>query len=475
MGVKGLFSFINREKIESATKDFTIDEFVQEIKVYESKFNKKPKILINLRGFNNYYEQNIRDALFGGRLNAIKHDFECFLSILKNAGAELLFISKHHKNVYKSMIDYDYSKGMSFLSLISKIKNVEELIYKHEPFQRQPMNNLNIFVMAQSAIKFGEFRESDCHLKTNHYGHVKTANDEDVFAILGLNTSYLFLEGSWRFFYPMSEYDEYGQLAMIFKEFKRDEIFNYFDINIDQMQLLGLLSRPFPSNTDKKKILFDYFTNYTRTNKDFRKIINFIHKYAPREKFPLSDDTIKEMLQEIFGNDDDELMKDFEHFRYRNLVFVERNESLNDINELLRNNPYSYLTQRILNNLSYRISSHYLDTSANDMSSLKDLTLPWLKRTCGILFKNMNGEQVNPKISYQVDSHENYEDIEIEPEYPDFEIPSLMKLFKGEMSDDEKYKILAFLIDNSIDVDSLKKIPNDFIIHEIIIDHLLKV
>jgi hypothetical protein len=117
-------------------------------------------------------------------------------------------------------------------------------------------------VMAQSAMKFGEFLESDCHLRNNSAGHAETANDEDVFALIGLNTSYLFYDGPWRFFYPMAEPDPSGRIALVFKEYDKKRILKEYKFNIQQMQLFGVLAGKFSSTFEnngvwkQQKLLF---------------------------------------------------------------------------------------------------------------------------------------------------------------------------------------------------------------------------
>lgn len=82
--------------------------------------DKAPKILINLRAINNYYEETLTDVIFGCRFNKIKEDFEKLLGSLKAAGAELVFTSKHSNvdnyedNRWKSL-NKDYESGKLFV------------------------------------------------------------------------------------------------------------------------------------------------------------------------------------------------------------------------------------------------------------------------------------------------------------------------------------------------------------------------
>lgn len=97
------------------------------------KYNKSPKILFNLRAFNNYYEQSVRDVIFGCRFNVIKKDFESLLSSLKSAGAELIFVSKKNhcdisRDVRFDIFNHDYSNGLEFVKILSKGNSIKEVI-----------------------------------------------------------------------------------------------------------------------------------------------------------------------------------------------------------------------------------------------------------------------------------------------------------------------------------------------------------
>jgi hypothetical protein len=84
------------------------------------KHNKKPKILINIRAFNNCYEQTKYDIVFGGRFNVIKNDFETLLAELKSTGAELIFLPKKRNLSYNEDTALDtYRLGMLMVTNLS--------------------------------------------------------------------------------------------------------------------------------------------------------------------------------------------------------------------------------------------------------------------------------------------------------------------------------------------------------------------
>jgi hypothetical protein len=68
-------------------------------------------------------------VLFGGRTNSFKQDFERVLSTLKDAGADLIFISKWAESADVAMHENwrDPSQGLKLISKIVKIPSVEEV------------------------------------------------------------------------------------------------------------------------------------------------------------------------------------------------------------------------------------------------------------------------------------------------------------------------------------------------------------
>jgi hypothetical protein len=131
------------------------------------------------------------------------------------------------------------------------------------------------------------------------------------------------------------------------------------------------------------------------------------------------------------------------------------------------------LSERILYGQNLDINSGYLAADVTDMKSLKELTLPWIQRTMGLLLKHVKGPKTRKFLS-RIDE-QSWENIEIEPIYPNFNVPSLKQLVAGELSHVEKYQILSFLIDDVIDQEILRAIAIDYMLHVIVLGHLLKV
>jgi hypothetical protein len=119
-----------------------------------------------------------------------------------------------------------------------------------------PYDTTTVLALAQSAKKYGIFLENEYNAASNRTGHVKTANEEDVFAIVGFSASYLFYSGSWRFFTlkPVG-------VTMNFMEYDKNVILKHFNFNMEQMQLLGAIARKL-QRRHKNKEVFRQFNFY---------------------------------------------------------------------------------------------------------------------------------------------------------------------------------------------------------------------
>jgi hypothetical protein len=153
---------------------------------------------------------------------------------------------------------------------------------------------------------------------------------------------------------------------------------------------------------------------------DYEKIHNFVQQFAPIEKFPLESDTIDEMLTQIFGKVTEELRNSFEDsIRHDAYLYKDAETRFKDIevNALLRNNPFSFLAEGILNSIPRHIHSAFLDATATDMKTLEELTKGWMKRFAGILL-NFYDEPKKFTIFSRMRESNKVEAVEMSPEYP---------------------------------------------------------
>lgn len=144
---------------------------------------------------------------------------------------------------------------------------------------------------------------------------------------------------------------------------------------------------------------------------DFNLIAEFVHKFAPPEKFPLREDVIEEMSMEIFGYSDEALTSSFmESMRY-GVYFYEDGCRFEDMQVNIQ------LIFQSSSGLPVTITSSFIDATATDMKSLKDLTLGWIKRFAGVMLKYVEKPK-NFIIACQAESGE-HEYAEVEAESPD--------------------------------------------------------
>jgi hypothetical protein len=126
------------------------------------------------------------------------------------------------------------------------------------------------------------------------------------------------------------------------------------------------------------------------------------------------------MLTQIFGEATEELRNSFkESLRFDPFLFEDAETCFKDVevNALLRNNPFSFLAEGILNSIPRHIHSAFLDATATDMKTLEELTRGWMQRFAGILL-NFYDEPKKFIINYRMRESNEVEAVEMSPEYP---------------------------------------------------------
>ena len=102
-------------------------------------------------------------------------------------------------------------------------------------------------------MKFGKFRENDCLTTKFVTGHAQIANDEEVYAICGLDTSYLLYPGTWKFFFPTKNFRS-RQKETIFREISKQALLKHFKFNYEQLQLFSALGGKFHSTVENADV-----------------------------------------------------------------------------------------------------------------------------------------------------------------------------------------------------------------------------
>lgn len=191
---------------------------------------------------------------------------------------------------------------------------------------------------------------------------------------------------------------------------------------------------------------------------------------------PITNAAVEATVELIFGSIVPSIVEEFNQSMESFNAIIRHDEDRfpdEEVAKLIINNPFC-TGERILNRRTITCFSSFLDVTANDMKPLKALVLPWIQRMTGLLLKHVDGSKGGRRFISQLDDGV-WENIEIEPETPDFDVPMLKHLVVGEMSHQEKIQILHFLIGGAIDKKIINDIPICYMIHLIILVHLVEV
>jgi len=180
---------------------------IEEIQKHKSK-NVNPVIMINLWTMANHMIQDVKDVIVGSRLNKIEEKFENFLQNMKNAGAEMIFVfKKSQKNKdehFISIQEMHYHVARELIDKITATKDFGRLksIYEEkmqDPNFEFPLNRSMMLMLTQVAQRYGKLHGMDTIYNRSSTFQVQLANESKAVAIMGLNTHYIFYDGSWAF------------------------------------------------------------------------------------------------------------------------------------------------------------------------------------------------------------------------------------------------------------------------------------
>lgn len=435
----------------------------------------------------------------------IQKEFEAFLELLTNAGAELIFVFKKcriiddekettkerpHENVERNQAKW--LQVQEFMRQLEEIEYTQDLsnFFERNPCYSTVFDRDTGSTLYQSAMKYGKFRGNDLLLIKGSTGHMMIANEVGAHATIGLDTNYLFLEESCKFWFPESKRDMTmgSPVNFVLKQFDKEMIRNHFQMTIEQYRLMYVLVnlKEFNSSLDNMNALKKFFGGDYRWDA----IANFIHEQVV---FPLTQESIESIASMIFGTSDPEIVQEIQKSLdvlgpacHPNLVKYHDDE----INQLIIDDPYQ-LAENILNNQIICVDSPFLKFDETDMQPLSTLVQPWIRRIMGMLLKDDNGPKTR-RMRFQVAANRR-DDILLEAELPTcmkswtindnsfilcliflVEVPPLKQLISGSITIEEKYKVLSFLIDDVINEDKLRQLPIAYLMHTIILVHLVK-
>lgn len=318
-----------------------------------------PVLLLNLWTFSNYFVKSITDfkvRMFGFRLNQVQADFESFLIKLRDNGAQIVFVFKKYQRKEMDFIqntEFGYKYGCGILDVIAQIKTTNAVVQhfeKHKSTKQYidicklfPMKSYLALVLTQTAQKYGKLYgmdNLDCKPTTVH---AQLANKYNAMAIIGGDSYYVFYGGKWKFWSDTTLDME----TMTIREYDKAKILENLQITVQQAPLFVALAGGLYSSSKNLADVSNYFKSRDRELSIFEKIPNFINL----QHFPITDENLNLMLQQILGRKDESIFLDFRktlelmnpeiELKYecndRKIWEVSENGFMNYANEILSN------------------------------------------------------------------------------------------------------------------------------------------
>lgn len=305
MGINGLNSHINN--IEGSYKTVNI---VEEIRRYRRDHNEKPVIVINLWTFTSRYQEKLQDNLLGSRYNQIREHFEDFLIKLRENGAVLVFLmkkSRAREEDFVRVCENHYDTQCEISDVIETLKGTSKIIRHYERLQSPPYFPLNFttcMVLAQVASKYGKIYGMDTLNQKPCTVHVQILEKHKAMAIIGSDTYYFFYEGRWKIW----SHNSLDLENMTIREYNKELILKDLGLTVEQGPLFVALSGGLYSSYENIKKIYHFFKPWNeKTRKNFLSIPRFINKRS----FPLTDESLGLIVEEIFGRRDEKIFEEF--------------------------------------------------------------------------------------------------------------------------------------------------------------------
>lgn len=363
--------------------------------------------------------------MFGGRSNLVRKEFEEFLRRLNEAGAELIFVFKKtlvsYEDKWKEKKNKEYEDSQAFIAQLEEISNYRSLccFYKMRFNSATTYGSDSSSILFHSALKFGTFHGSDFFLKNAGAAHTKLATELGVFAVIGLDTDYLFYDGSFKLWFPVKAETILKDSVVKFdiQKFIKQPILDHFEMDDEKFRLLAVLSGKFFGSLEASETL----KRFAGIPTEFAKLAKFIHEQV---EFPLTRQSIENIVEIIFDTVDQQVVQDFEKslesFEATFFTSVKKFDD-DEVNRLIKDDPFTY-AELILNNEAIPIGSSFLEVNASDMKPMQDLTVPWIQRVMGLLLKHVDS-LTTCQIIYRIDAA-HWDKTEVEAIYPKCEISS---------------------------------------------------
>lgn len=241
-----------------------------------------------------------QDFAVGFRLNIIARRFEEFLSKLKAASINLIFVFENRRvnsPGFISELQRSCDETRYLVQMLVRGANLKNGEYYF------PFNQAVMLVMSQVALRFGNLRGMGATQSLAATFNVRLANKYKAMAILGLNTDYIFFEGSWAFW--SHEYLDIDSMNVL--QYNKKNILVGMRLTTQQAPLfVALAGSLYSSETNRK--LEKYFKSRNR-DKTIKSIVKFINNR--QLLFPISDVALSRIIIKIFKKCSYELFEDF--------------------------------------------------------------------------------------------------------------------------------------------------------------------
>lgn len=310
----------------------------------------------------------------GYQLNKIKYDLEDFLDKLLMAGAKLEFVFKktvadNHEFIKRRLRDYHI--GCEIIEGISKVKSFEKLQKIYKRSDKFPYNALILVCLVQSAQKFGAVHGCNSIKGKPSAIQVELAIQKDAAWIMGLDTFYFLMPGSWKIWCD----SQLNMSDMTIQEMDPKILMTHLELTRKQTPLFASLTGDLQSDPRTVRKVVDHFG----TKSFFPNAAKFINGLPPSS----IDEKIEKVVEKIFGKVDARICNDFKKtiksFEVDHDVVCKVDAKILDMVK----NDFMSIAEEILTNQVIFISPTFLDLRSKDMKTINELVLPLIQKTAG--------------------------------------------------------------------------------------------
>lgn len=389
-----------------------------------------------------HYKANMGFFLAEHRINKIKDSFEKIFSKLQDAGAELIFMYKRAKFDDPEFLQKStdgYRKAQKLLQEMEKKESLGEMkkLLKHSGQLNH--NILVLLSMIQSAEKFGKVHQINSYDFKPAVVQSEFITKCEAKWVIGLDTYFFLMNGDWKILAD----DTLDQREMTMTEIDKNLIMAHFELTPTHLPLFSTFLGDFESNYKRK--MDTYFGSVSKFEN--------AAKYVKTIEYPLTDVTYKGIAVKIFGAKYDpqiliDLKNSVEQFENRK---VETQGIDAEIVEIIKNDFLSYAQQILLKKVPIFIVGSMTDYFSEHTSDYNELVLPWIQKTAGILLKATHEKENSLKVIMINPLKGKYETKPLEVIYPDFDVPSLKEILKGELATYDKEKMLFFVVGEKLE------------------------